>query len=543
MAKTAAERQREYRARRDADPEKRESYLRRERQRWRRDVEAGKKKLINELSERGQRSRRKMWRQAKRRQKKREKKREQCVLEATIPGPEAATHVLMSHEATRQSVQGKKKTRKTRDKMKKKIAELEKLLKQEKQLKEKYKKRLQRVKKALPRSPVEGNGESAESNVTIGVRKTLHYHEVLKSQIKETYKKAKTERERQLISRVVVGGIIKKYRLLKTSESALGFSKKRRNLSNCGILKFQRKRISTFDETKKKVKDFFIRDDNVSRMTTGKKQTTTKKKTKMQKRFLVDTMKNLHPKYMSENPGRLSYSLFCCLRPFWVVKPSLADRETCMCKLHENLAFVAHKLKQLHLIETLELEDLVNKICCSPSNKHCMYGECDQCKKEIIPMSKSYKPDEDVVCPQWILKEKTNKNGDEKAVKITVKEDMHTSQGNPVEMFHSLLHRFRRHLFNIKKQYAHCRELKRHMSVDECLIHIDFSENFTCRYGAEIQSVHFGSSHEQAVLHTGVLYVGQSDQPTCFTSVTSQVSSGYMGTPQPCAGPHKRGTS
>lgn len=69
--------------------------------------------------------------------------------------------------------------------MKKKIAELEQLLQQEKQLKEKYKKRLQRVKKDLPRSPV---------------KKTLQYHEALKLQIQETYKRAKTEKERQLIS-------------------------------------------------------------------------------------------------------------------------------------------------------------------------------------------------------------------------------------------------------------------------------------------------------------------------------------------------------
>ncbi|XP_063067291.1 cilia- and flagella-associated protein 251-like [Engraulis encrasicolus] len=96
MAKTAAERQREYRARRDADPEKRESYLRRERQRWRRDVEEGKKKGIKELSERGQRTRRKMWRQAKRRQKN----RDQLALGPTPPVSETESHVLVSDQTT-----------------------------------------------------------------------------------------------------------------------------------------------------------------------------------------------------------------------------------------------------------------------------------------------------------------------------------------------------------------------------------------------------------------------------------------------------------
>ncbi|XP_051565033.1 uncharacterized protein si:ch211-67e16.4 isoform X3 [Myxocyprinus asiaticus] len=72
MAKTAAERQREYRARRDADPVRREKYLRNERERWKRDIETGKKKRIGDLGEKAQRWRRKKWREAKERQKKRE---------------------------------------------------------------------------------------------------------------------------------------------------------------------------------------------------------------------------------------------------------------------------------------------------------------------------------------------------------------------------------------------------------------------------------------------------------------------------------------
>ncbi|XP_077072418.1 uncharacterized protein LOC143723635 isoform X3 [Siphateles boraxobius] len=70
MAKTAAEKQRAYRARRDADPDRRERYLRTERERWRRDVETGKKKRIGDLCEKAQRWRRKQWREAKERQKR-----------------------------------------------------------------------------------------------------------------------------------------------------------------------------------------------------------------------------------------------------------------------------------------------------------------------------------------------------------------------------------------------------------------------------------------------------------------------------------------
>ncbi|KAL7388809.1 hypothetical protein ABVT39_021118 [Epinephelus coioides] len=68
MAKSNAERQREYRARRNA--QKREEYLRKECEWWKRDTEAGKKKSINDLSKRAQRHKWKEWRKAKERQKR-----------------------------------------------------------------------------------------------------------------------------------------------------------------------------------------------------------------------------------------------------------------------------------------------------------------------------------------------------------------------------------------------------------------------------------------------------------------------------------------
>ncbi len=58
---SAADRQWRCRARRDADTERKQKYLESERQRWRRDVEQGKKKKISDLSERGKGQLRKKW--------------------------------------------------------------------------------------------------------------------------------------------------------------------------------------------------------------------------------------------------------------------------------------------------------------------------------------------------------------------------------------------------------------------------------------------------------------------------------------------------
>jgi hypothetical protein len=72
MAKTNAERQREYRARRDADQARRETYLLTERAAWNRKKEQKKWKPMNELSERDKRRRRHYNRNAQKRYRERQ---------------------------------------------------------------------------------------------------------------------------------------------------------------------------------------------------------------------------------------------------------------------------------------------------------------------------------------------------------------------------------------------------------------------------------------------------------------------------------------
>lgn len=350
------------------------------------------------------------------------------------------------------------------------------------------------------------------------------YHEALVADIRRKYKNARNEKDKQTVAKVTVGKIVRKYRLQRWSEKALEFSRKRRTLlKNEDLSNSARKSYNRYADKSMecKVKTFFTRDD-VSRMTTGKKKTITRQKIKMQKRFLVDTMKNLHRKYLAENNmTHISYAAFCRLRPFWVVHPSLSDCDTCQCKLHENLGFLAEKLCQLKLIETSNLESLTELVCCDIGSKVCMYGECGDCKDTTVPLSNSYDGAQKVTYMQWATEEKAKSNDEESSfAKITVKQMVESIQEELAERFHTHLTKFKRHLFNIRQQYAYYRGLHSSMANDECLIHIDFSENFSCKYSNEIQSVHFGSSHQQATLHTGVIYVGGNQEPTCFTSIS-----------------------
>ncbi|XDV36664.1 hypothetical protein PO909_006404 [Leuciscus waleckii] len=84
MPLSAAEIARQYRKRRDANPEQRDAYLKKERDRWRKDRDTGKKKVINDLTERGKRLQRKKWKEAK----KAARAKARTIEELQTPAPE-----------------------------------------------------------------------------------------------------------------------------------------------------------------------------------------------------------------------------------------------------------------------------------------------------------------------------------------------------------------------------------------------------------------------------------------------------------------------
>lgn len=61
-------------------------------------------------------------------------------------------------------------------------------------------------------------------------------------------------------------------------------------------------------------------------------------------------------------------------------------------------------------------------------------------------------------------------------------------------------------------QYKAVKQIKKDLRVDEVLLHMDFSENYNCKYTKEIQSMHFGGSRNQISLHTSVLYYNKEGE-------------------------------
>jgi len=186
------------------------------------------------------------------------------------------------------------------------------------------------------------------------------------------------------------------------------------------------------------------------------------------------------------------------------------------------MQFIADKLFNLKLIPTRDLEEIADSIVCDKKNKACSYNECDTCKLNAYQFSG--RPENvDVAYEQWVTKKIEHGTGDAKGTSMIVtKETVIVSQIELTDIFQTMIDKFKRHLFNIRLQCSRYRDIRTNLTDSDCLIHIDWSENYNCKFANEIQAVHFGGSHQQASLQTGILYTTCGVVPFCTISACRQ---------------------
>jgi len=85
-----------------------------------------------------------------------------------------------------------------------------------------------------------------------------------------------------------------------------------------------------------------------------------------------------------------------------------------------------------------------------------------------------------------------DKKGEKATVKVTVKKSVEGTQEDLIELFHRFVKKFKMPHFDIKQQYAFCRELKNNMSGEETLIQVDFSEYYSCKYSSQVRQSTWG---------------------------------------------------
>ena len=111
----------------------------------------------------------------------------------------------------------------------------------------------------------------------------------------------KNQRKKQTMIQLVTGRLLEKYKLKRKIAHAIGFSQKRWVQRQPGEGFIRRRKLSSGCKI---VKDYLVRVD-VSRMTTGKNNTITRRKRKRQRRLIADSLK-----IFIQNSGRSSAMSF-----------------------------------------------------------------------------------------------------------------------------------------------------------------------------------------------------------------------------------------
>jgi hypothetical protein len=399
------ERQRRFREKRNSDPVKRAEYLAKRREKYALDLKDGKRKNIDQLTEREKRCIRRKWKTTKRDYRQRKKILENLP-NLTPPNSPPENDIRAQGPSHQQLSANRKKKRSVA-----KCYRDNKILRDQLRSMSKkvalYRMRLFRQKMEGPNQPetprtktrkVLRYWKSSKHQKDVlreRVRRTLKFHYAMSDQLSESYRKGNNLKKKSL-AEVLTGKIMKKYGLCTTAKESMG------------VFSGRHKRLKKGSKTKreaKKLLEFFERDD-VSRLTAGQKQTVTVRGMKKQRRILNHSLQDLHEQFQMENKETtLSYSSFCRQRPWWVLPPKESDRETCSCKIHENTRFLAIELKRKQLLDTDNLRSLVSLAACSTSDKKCMYGNCRKCKDVcIVQPQRKIDLNEDAKWFQWVTK-------------------------------------------------------------------------------------------------------------------------------------------
>lgn len=289
--------------------------------------------------------------------------------------------------------------------------------------------------------------------------------------MRENYATSTNEREKQVISGILEGKILKKYRCQTAAKGRVGcYSRKK----TCGeeTSRIRKKGHSLHQ----RIRNFFCNDDNTT-LTPGKKQTLTRGKIRQQKRLLRDSLKILYEKFCRETTSKVSFSTFCRHRPFYVVRPKLSDRDSCLCKRHSNMQFKLDVFKNLKLSEKGNIESICATVACRVDSKECMFNKCLQCKdKAAIPIEKIGDKNKLVKWFVWKTEkcEKVKENRRFFISKTIKAEETGKLEDLCLAFNHELKNEFCSHVFRNKFQTQQRQKCIAELAYDEAAVHIDF---------------------------------------------------------------------
>jgi hypothetical protein len=385
-------------------------------------------KLIAKSSVREKRYKRKVWKDkwAGRVKNKSNDNANPDTHSLSTPSSSTTSASIASSSASRQRMSGRKKVLKRRSSAYRKIKVLEAKLNESELNRQALRKRLSRVGQSKQNTEYTHlsvqNTPRKSAAITLSsprkAKRALIFHYSLMADLRNKVSKLKGKEKQACMNLFCAAQLLKKHRLYSMFHRFTGLP---RTSSKSKIIRNNRRYLSA--DKRKAVVDFFERDD-VSRMTSGKKETVTRMKDKRQKRFLLQPIGQLYNKFKRENPYTvLSVATFSSLKPLWVTRPRIQDRDTCLCKIHENTRYVYGyvyvKLMQIHCLSSSSFVNLLKALVCDVKDENCMLSKCENCKaKTPLFFNRELSDDE---LTDWVQWQTINEVSGSNTVRKTVK--------------------------------------------------------------------------------------------------------------------------
>lgn len=288
------------------------------------------------------------------------------------------------------------------------------------------------------------------------------------------------KKTKAIISGVLSGKIVKRYRLLSMIKKNTGLSKRSLYIGSRFTTKQRLPLIR--NQLKESVIKFLEREDN-SRMMPGKADFKKHGGEKVQKKYLNDYLGNLHEKYRAENPEtKIGKALFCSLRPSYILPASFASRKTCLCQRHQNMALKLRGLKAQGIDIPTSPDVFVEKVTVANNTLDALLQSCGPAVK--------YK--------EW--KRVQEEDGKKRMKLLTVEDPKHKF----CQEFKKQVKEFKSHTERVRKQYEQVRLLKHNLPADHAVVQMDFAENYLCQSNKEPQSAYWNGA--MVTLHPAVTY-------------------------------------
>lgn len=266
-------------------------------------------------------------------------------------------------------------------------------------------------------------------------------------------------------------------------------------------------------KTVDKVKAFYNDDDN-SRVMASTSDTVSmmvnNKKIPVQKRLLLQSLKELHELYKETHPNDpVSFSIFCKLRPKNCILPgSSGTHSTCVCVCHQNVKLMleAINLKQLsenYRTKLCNYRDCINMMICEGPSDNCFLDKCKKCPgvKKLKNFLGKILEDAMILEVKYALWTDTDRSS---LVSVVSTVDAY------IEVLCNKMLKLKSHSYVAKKQSDFIKHKKENLVDGEVLVNFDFAENLS--YSVQDASQAFHWSNDQCTVFPCIYFYKKNSE-------------------------------